>query len=121
MLIQSNKKYAKYVHMTKSGKKVVYLKLLKALYGTITAARLFFENITEKLTKYGFVANGYDSLFPEPLDKEVSTPTAKHLFEVNPNCEKISEHDRKLLHSIVAKLLYVATKGRPDIYLSIAF
>ena len=51
MLIQSNPKYKKFVHTTRDGKRVVYLKLRKALYGTVTAARLFFENITDKLTK----------------------------------------------------------------------
>ena len=51
MLIQSNPKYKKFVHTTRDGKRLVYLKLRKALYGTVTAARLFFENITDKLTK----------------------------------------------------------------------
>ena len=201
MLIQSNPKYKRFVHITKDGRRVVYLKLRKALYGTITAARLFFDNITDKLSKYGFVANGYDSCvmnkminghqctvlwhvddlkishkdeqvvmdvlnylqeiygklsvtigkshtyigmniryvgrkvkismrhyleeaieaFPDHLDEDVLTPAASHIFNVNHHCERLPEERRQILHSIVAKLLYVATKGRPDIYLPIAF
>ena len=60
MLIRSNKKYEQFVHTTHDGKRVVYLKLKKALYGTLTAARLFWENITDKLTNYGFKLNEYD-------------------------------------------------------------
>ena len=190
------------MHITKEGKKLVHLKLLKALHGTVTAARLFWENITEKLIKYGFELNPYgecvanatingsqctvawhvDDLnishkdesvindlltylagfygdlsitrgnkhtyvgmdiefpgngtveigmkhyleealeaFPDEVSGNSTSPPAKHLFDVNEECEPLFESRRKILHSIVAKLLYVATKGRPDIYVPIAF
>ena len=38
----------------------LYLLLLKALYGCIEAARLFFENLKTSLTKFGFVQHSYD-------------------------------------------------------------
>ena len=60
ILIRSNPKYKQFVHKTKDGKPLVYLKLRKALYGTITAAHLFWENITKKLINYGFTLNPYD-------------------------------------------------------------
>ena len=41
--------------------KVMYVELLKALYGTIRAARLFWEKLTRKLLEWGFVINPYDS------------------------------------------------------------
>ena len=203
ILVRSNPKYKEFIHTTKNGKKIVYLRLKKALYGTITAARLFWENITGKLTKFGFKANRYDNCvmnmeieghqctvlwhvddlkvshkhkhvvqrvlkyledaygnlsvvegkqhtylgmnidfmddgsveidmkhyleeairdFGETFDeREVSSPASPFLFEVDPGCVPLSEDKRRVLHSIVAKLLYVATKGRPDIYLPIAF
>ena len=34
--------------------KVMYLELLKALYGTLRAARLFWENLSGKLRGWGF-------------------------------------------------------------------
>jgi hypothetical protein len=37
--------------------KVKYVELLKALYGTVHAARLFWEKLTGKLLEWGFTAN----------------------------------------------------------------
>ena len=59
--------------------------------------------------------------FPDHLTDDVHTPAASHIFNVNHKSEKLPEEKRQILHSIVAKLLYVAIKGRPDIYLPIAF
>ncbi|MCK7499178.1 MAG: hypothetical protein MZW92_58370 [Comamonadaceae bacterium] len=48
--------------VTKEGKEtVMYVELLKALYGTVRAARLFWEKLTAKLLEWGFTANPYDS------------------------------------------------------------
>jgi hypothetical protein len=60
--------------------------------------------------------------FPEDCTttSKVNTPAASHLFEVNEECQKISVTDRKKNH-IVAKLLFVAKRGRPDIQVPIAF
>ena len=41
--------------------KVMYMELLKALYGTLHAARLFWEKLSGKLLEWGFEANPYDS------------------------------------------------------------
>jgi hypothetical protein len=59
--------------------------------------------------------------FPENCDSPQNTPAGAHLFEVNDDSPKISEAKRKLLHSIVAKLLSVTKRGRPDIQVPIAF
>ena len=42
------------------GKKVLYVQLKKALYGTLRAALLFWQRLTSKLVKWGFVVNNYD-------------------------------------------------------------
>ena len=53
--------YAGYVTVEK-GKKVMYVELLKALYGTLRAARLFWEKLQAKLVnEWGFTPNRYDS------------------------------------------------------------
>jgi hypothetical protein len=49
------------------------------------------------------------------------TLAANHLFAVNEDCEKLSEQLREKFHSIVAKLLYVAKRVRPDILTAISF
>jgi hypothetical protein len=47
--------------IVKEGKEtVMYVELLKALYGTVRAARLFWEKLTGKLLEWGFTANPYD-------------------------------------------------------------
>ena len=39
---------------------MMYVKLKKALYGTLQAALLFWKNLTNVLIKWGFVVNTYD-------------------------------------------------------------
>lgn len=60
-------------------------------------------------------------LFPEDISRVVNSPAADHLFNIDPNCEKLTEDRRKLLHSITAKLLYVGKRARPDILVPISF
>ena len=53
--------YASYITV-KKGEKVIYVELLKALYGTLWAARLFWEKLQAKLINdWGFTPNWYDS------------------------------------------------------------
>jgi hypothetical protein len=52
--------YSPYV-VYEGKEKVLYVELLKALYGTMRAARLFWEKLSNKLLNDGFVANPYDS------------------------------------------------------------
>jgi len=48
--------------ITYEGKnKVLYVELLKALYGTLRASRLFWEKLSGKLLDWGFTLNPYDS------------------------------------------------------------
>ena len=50
------RKYAK----EENGCTVIYVELLKALYGTLRAALLFWRRISEQLIKWGFKINPYD-------------------------------------------------------------
>ena len=53
--------YASYVSM-ENGEKVMYVELLKTLYRTLQAARLFWEKLQTKLVnEWGFMPNQYDS------------------------------------------------------------
>ena len=52
--------YSEYV-MTERGEQVMYMELLKALYGTLRAARLFWQKLSKQLIDvWGFVPNKYD-------------------------------------------------------------
>ena len=59
---------------------------------------------------------------PEELLKGGAiTPAANHLFEVDQNGTKLDEKHTETFHHLVAKLLYLSKRARPDIQLSIAF
>ena len=51
--------YTKYV-ILEHGKKVLYIELKKALYGTLRAALLFWQRLTEQLKEWGFKISPYD-------------------------------------------------------------
>jgi hypothetical protein len=53
------KKYSKYV-AKENGKVVIYVILTKALYGSLQAALLFWQNLSTELLIWGFEINLYD-------------------------------------------------------------
>ena len=54
--------YGPFVTYKKKGEMVIYVELFKALYyGTIRAARLFWEKLSGELAMRGFTANPYDA------------------------------------------------------------
>jgi hypothetical protein len=187
----------------------LYLKCLKALYGHIEAARLFYNDLNETLTmKLGFRRNQYDPCIynkktangvitirthvddlkascrsmkqlekfiqelkevykeitvhrgqvhdylgmvmtydqakqsvmidmeryiqesirdfqednPDVKWKIVSTPATDNLFKTRENgVNKLNKKDAGVFHSTVAKLLFIAKRGRPDILLATSF
>ena len=59
---------------------------------------------------------------PEGLLKgAASTPAAGHLFTVNPNAKKLSEEEATTFHHLVAKLLCLCKRSRPDMQTAISF
>jgi hypothetical protein len=51
-----------------------------------------------------------------------NTPAASHLLEINnKNPTLLEANKREMFHTLVAKLLYFAKRGRPDIMLAISF
>jgi hypothetical protein len=60
ILCTLNPKYRKFVVIEK-GIKVLYVRLIKALYGCVKSALLWYELFSETLQEMGFVLNPYDS------------------------------------------------------------
>ena len=52
--------YRPYVATGPSGKPVLYVKLLRALYGLLKSALLFYKKLWGDLQQRGFVLNPYD-------------------------------------------------------------
>ena len=59
-LCKTDDSYKEFV-MTEQGKKVIYLRLKKALYGCIKSAMLWYNLFTENLAEIGFKINLYDT------------------------------------------------------------
>jgi len=58
--------------------------------------------------------DGAIEAFPKDCSAEALSAAAAHLFEVNKNCKRLLEAHRRILHSITAKLLFIAKRARPD-------
>jgi hypothetical protein len=59
--------------------------------------------------------------FEEDITRSATTPAKRNLFEIKGNSVSLTNADRDIFHSVVAKLLYVSKCGRLDIQLPIAF
>jgi hypothetical protein len=75
----------------KEGKeRVMYVELLKALYGTVRAAQLFWEKLTGKHLEWGFTANPYNPCAMNKVVKGTQLTVAWHVddlkvLHVNPS------------------------------------
>jgi len=58
---------------------------------------------------------------PPEMTGEAVTPAGKHLFEINSKPAPLEGEMAELFHSITAKLLFLAKRGRPDIQVAVAF
>jgi hypothetical protein len=61
---------------------VMYVELLKALYGTVRAARLFWEKLTGKLLEWGFAPNPYDPCVMNKNVKGTQLTVAWHVDDL---------------------------------------
>jgi hypothetical protein len=92
------KKYKKYV-VQEGGHDAIYMKLTKALYGTLQAALLFWQNLSSKLQEWGFEINPYDLCVANKEINGKQCTIAWHVGDL-----KISHVDPKAVKSII-KLL----------------
>ena len=202
LMIETEPKYEKYVHINSKGKKVLYMQLRKAMYGCMKAAKLWCQEFSNYITKeMGFKLNEYDLCvankeidgeqctiiwhvddlkishkkesvvrsvigkiedkfgkmsvnigtkhtyvgmdfeylddgsvtidmigyledaleeFPEEL-KEFGTPAANNIFEVDVNGERLDDEKSKTFHRVVAMLLFVSKRARPDLQVESPF
>jgi hypothetical protein len=60
----------------------MYVELLKALYGTLRASRLFWDKLTSKLQEWGFVPNPYDKCF---VNKTINGKQCMVAYQIHVN------------------------------------
>jgi hypothetical protein len=78
---------------------VLYVQLLKALYRTIRAARLFWERLSAQLVEWGFAPNAYDSCVVNKMVHGKQLTVAWHVDDL-----KISHVDTKVVDSLIDDL-----------------
>ena len=63
----------------------------------------------------------YTKMFGEYVNTPVSSSETKNLFEVREDSRQLSENKGKLLHLVVAKLLFIMKTSRPDLETAMSF
>ena len=87
-------------HMVKEkGKPVIYVEILKALYGTLRVACLFWETLSGKLQEWGFTLNPYDSCVANKCVDGQQCTITWHVDDL-----KISHAKEHVVRSIIKKI-----------------
>ena len=68
---------------TKRGRKIIYAKAEKAIYGTLKAALLFWVKISGKLEEWGFDRNPYDMCTMNKLENNGKASSTKRTRHIN--------------------------------------
>ena len=91
-------KYQPYL-TTENGKTILYVELVKALYGTIRAALIFWRKITKQITKWGFTVNPYDWCVANKMLRGSQLTITWHVDDL-----KISHADKEVLEDLLKQL-----------------
>ena len=92
------KLYRKHV-VVEGGKKVLYGEAMKALYGTITASLLFWEEVTAQLKKWDFEINPYDWCVANKMVNGEQLTVVWHVDDF-----KISHKEQAVVDELVTKM-----------------
>ena len=100
MLLQiDNEMYKDYVMMEK-GEQVMYMELLKALYGTLRTARLFWQKLSKQLIDvWGFVPNKYDDCVVNKTINGHQMTVVRHIDDL-----KVSHMDAKEVEKFIQQM-----------------
>ena len=98
IMCKMNPTYRKYVTI-ENGKEVIYLQLVKALYGCIQSALLWYKIFTGKLSELGFTLNKYD---PCVANKWINGSQCTICWYVDDT--KMSHKDPKVIDWLVNEL-----------------
>jgi len=98
IMCETNKEYEKYVEY-ENGKPVLYLQLVRALYGCIRSALLWYRTFVEELENNGFKLNPYD---PCVANKEINGKQCTICWYVD-DC-KISHLDPTVVDDVILTL-----------------
>jgi len=81
-------------------KKVLYLRLKKALYGTLKAALLFWRRLSNVLQTWGFKINPYDKCVANKMINESQCTIVWHVDDL-----KISHVDKSVVNEVISQFV----------------
>ena len=100
-------KYQPYLAI-EHGKPVLYVELVKALYGTIHAALIFWRKFTKQITEWGFTVDPYDWCVANKMVHGSQLTITWHVDDL-----KISHVDREVLEDLLKQLNGAFRKDGP--------
>ena len=80
----------------RNGKKILYVKLKKALYGLLQAALLFYKKLSEDLIEEGFTINPYDPCVANKIIKGNQMTVVWHVDDL-----KVSHKDPQQIDKFI--------------------
>jgi hypothetical protein len=80
----------------------------------------FTEPGVARITMQQYIENILKEM-PEEMAGVAPTPATNGLFEVNPDGEKLDGEKNEFFHHVVAQLLFLCKRARPDIQTAVAF
>ena len=110
--------YTSYV-LTEKGRSILCLVLKKALYGCVKSALLFWEDLSGKLIKRGYILNPYDQCVANKFINGTQMTIIWHADDLKMShlSEEILDNEVKWLESVYGPL--VGAKGNHHTYLGI--
>ena len=91
-------KYQSYL-VIENDKPVLYVELVKALYGTIRAALIFWRKFTKQITEWGFTVNPYDWSMANKMVRGNQLTIMWHVDDL-----KISHVNKEVLEDLLRQL-----------------
>jgi hypothetical protein len=116
ILCKMNEKYLKFVVM-EGNSKVLYVKLIKAIYGCVKSALLWYALFTKSLKGLGFVLNPYDPCIANCTIEGTQCTVAWYVDD-----NKISHVNPEVVTTIIEKIegqfgKMTVTRGREHVFL----
>ena len=114
--------YQKYVTVRPNGEPILYVRLLKALYGLLRSALLFYKKLRGNLESMGFEVNPYDPCVANKMSNGSQMTVTWHVDDL-----KISHKDEEELKKIISELgaIYgnklTVMRGKEHLYLGMHF
>lgn len=117
---EMNDDYSKFV-VIENGQKVLYVRLLKALYGCVKSALLWYRLFTEHLQHMGFTLNPYD---PCVANATIDGKQCTIAWYVDDN--KVSHKDSRVVDRIIELIeerfgKMTVTRGKRHVFLGMHF